>query len=69
MYDTTDEDIDNGADQSAGSQSTPLQMQIPIVELLKVCYFPIIIYYWSMSQYLQSCCFCYVCIQHKHARK
>lgn len=35
MYDTTDEDIDSGADQSSGSQSTPLQMQIPIVELLK----------------------------------
>lgn len=36
MYDTTDEDIDSGADQSSVSQSTPLQMQIPIIELLKV---------------------------------
>ncbi|KAL1816058.1 hypothetical protein ACET3Z_018632 [Daucus carota] len=35
MYDTTDEDIDSGADQSSVSQSTPLQMQIPIIELLK----------------------------------
>ena len=40
MYDIRDGDIDNAGDQpqlSAVAQSAPLQMQLPVVELLKVC--------------------------------
>lgn len=66
MYDTTDEDLDSGADQSSGSQSTPLQMQIPIIELLKVsCYCLTVI----CHTFFQSCCCCNVYIQPKHARE
>lgn len=46
MYDIGDEDIDSVIDRtqlSAGSHSSPLQMQLPVLELLKVgahcCYF------------------------------
>lgn len=41
MYDIRDGDIDNAGDQpqlSAVAQSAPLQMQLPVVELLKVCF-------------------------------
>lgn len=40
MYDIKDEDIDNVADLSQFStptQQSPLQMQLPVLELLKVC--------------------------------
>jgi nuclear pore complex protein Nup205 len=40
MYDIKDEDIDSVADLSQFSTSTqqsPLQMQLPVLELLKVC--------------------------------
>lgn len=40
MYDIKDEDIDNVADLSQIStptQQSPLQMQLPVLELLKVC--------------------------------
>lgn len=44
MYDIKDEDIDSVFDQSqlsAVAQSAQLQMQLPVVELMKVrgCYF------------------------------
>lgn len=41
MYDIRDGDIDNAGDQPqllAVAQSAPLQMQLPVVELLKVCF-------------------------------
>lgn len=34
MYDIKDEDIDSVVDRS--QQSAPLQMQLPVIELLKV---------------------------------
>jgi hypothetical protein len=40
MYDIKDEDIDSVADLSQFStptQQSPLQMQLPVLELLKVC--------------------------------
>lgn len=39
MYDISDEDIDSVIDRtqlSLGSQPSPLQMQLPVLELLKV---------------------------------
>ena len=41
MYDIKDEDIDLVASQSqlSAPQSTPLQMQLPVIELLKVSRF------------------------------
>lgn len=41
MYDVKDDDVDTVADLSQFSTPTlqsPLQMQLPILELLKVCY-------------------------------
>lgn len=40
MYDIREEDIDHAGDRpqlSSAAQSAPLQMQLPVVELLKVC--------------------------------
>lgn len=55
MYDVGDEDIDSVIDRaqlSAGSQTSSRQMELPVLELLKVgaysCYFHI---YWCEQTY------------------
>lgn len=59
MYDIRDEDIDSIADHSRLSdvgQSAPLQMQLPVIELMKVfTFFQFIDVHFSSSS---CCCSC-----------
>lgn len=56
MYVIQEEDIDNAVEQSSTlTQSSPIQMQLPVLELLKVC-----VYYFEVSHNKYSCLYVFV---------
>lgn len=55
MYDVKDEDFEGAVDQSrlsTNKESSPLQMQLPVLELLKVC---ALIFLFRFSKYVGTC--------------